>query len=129
MSKGAAKMPDRGRCRWVGIYVVMALVLVGCSGISLEADAGPDFSVAVGESPEFNGCDSAGDIQRYEWTITDAPAASTSAIGMTLSADGGCSHIVDSMDVDDLGVWTIELVVTDSEGTSATDQVMISVTQ
>ena len=111
------------------VYLVMALFFVGCGGDSLEADAGPDFSLVLGESPEFDGCNSVGDIQRYEWIIRDAPAAGIAAIGTTLSAESGCTHTVDPMDVDDLGVWTVELVVTDTKGTSATDEVMILVSQ
>jgi len=107
--------------------MVLLFIAAGCSNTALEADAGQDFSVSVGESPEFNGCDSAGDIERYEWIIRDAPASGAAAIGTTLSANTTCTHTVDAMSVNDVGTWTVELIVADADGQTSIDQVQVTV--
>jgi hypothetical protein len=116
--------------RWnsgLGLVLLVASVAASCGGDSLRADAGDDFAVAVGESPEFDGCDSVGDIKQYEWIIRQAPASGGDVSDMTLSATGGCSHVVDPMTIDDIGSWTIELIVTDDQGNTSSDEVVVSV--
>ncbi len=119
------------KSRWtsgLGLLLLVAFVAASCGGDSLRADAGDDFAVAIGESPEFDGCASVGDIEQYEWIIRQAPASGGDVSDMTLSATGSCSHVVDPMTIDDMGTWTIELIVTNDQGTAATDEVMVSVT-
>lgn len=111
----------------------MALTLFAsaCSGGgSLSADAGEDFSVPVGVAPEFEGCESTGEISNYEWVISDAPDNRPEAVGQELRAVmADCSFVLESvMAVDDIGEWTIDLTVTDGEATS-TDQVVVTVTE
>ncbi len=110
----------------------LALLGASCSdGGSLSADAGSDFSVAVGESPEFNACDSTGEIANYAWTIAAAPDGAGDQEGKAIrdtSAD--CSFVLEAAMVpEEVGSWTIELTVSDDEGSSSTDSVVIEVTE
>ncbi len=103
--------------------------MAGCSsgGADLNADAGDDFAVDVGSAPTFDGCGSSGDISNYQWTITSAPEGSGDAGKVLRETAGDCQfELESSMLVDDVGEWTIELVVTDGDST-ASDEVVVTV--
>lgn len=115
--------------RSLALSVAAGLALAACSGGSgVVADAGTDFTVAVGEAPVFDGCGSSGDINNYEWTIVTAPTEEDG--GKALRTEmGDCDFLLEStMVIDDVGEWTIELSVTDGED-QATDQVVVTVTE
>lgn len=108
-----------------------ALPLVGCgSDEEVTADAGDDFTVALGEAPVFDGCGSTGDSLRYTWTIVEAPPDMVDDTGKILrqSVDDCAFTLESEMVVADLGTWVIELAVTDGD-TTATDQTTVVVAE
>lgn len=110
---------------------IAALVAVGCGDSDgLEADAGDDSSVLVGESPVFDGCDSDGEITNYKWTIREAPSTQTESVDKPIRAvDAECSFTLEApMVVDEVGDWVIELEVNDADGETSTDSVTVTVT-
>lgn len=112
------------------IIAGLCLAAVGCgTSDSLEADAGPDFDVAVGESPTFDGCGSSGDIVNYQWVIRGAPPDMADDEGKDIrEAESACSFTLEaSMLADEVGAWTIELTVSDADGNDATDEVVVNV--
>lgn len=113
--------------------IVVGLVLVAgaCgNGSDLRADAGADFSIGVGQSPTFDGCGSQGQIQNYKWAITDAPDFMASNSGkMIREIDSACSFtLVAAMDLQEVGTWTVELIVTDAASGTSSDTVSVEVT-
>lgn len=116
--------------RWLLALTASALLFAACGGSSLSADAGTDFSVSVGEAPVFDACNSEGEIANYAWSIISAPEGRADDVGKALRATmNDCSFELESaMLVDDLGDWTIELTVTNGEG-SDSDQVTVEVTE
>lgn len=121
------------RRRLVVALLTSAAALTAFSACSddavLQAEAGPDFEVSVGEPPEFDGCESSGDIANYAWQIVQAPADMADDNGKFLREfSDDCSFVLDStMVVADVGVWIIELTVTDDVGDTSTDQVTVTV--
>lgn len=115
--------------RLLGLTMLIAsLAAAGCGSGGLSADAGEDFSVDQGEAPEFDGCGSAGDNLSYQWTIVEAPADMADDVGKVIRESiQDCSFTLESdMEVADVGVWVIELTVTDGDQTE-TDQVTVTV--
>lgn len=117
---------------WIIISMLIVLVLVGCGGgDTLTADAGDDFSIQVGDSPTFDGCDSTGDIGNYRWTIIEAPPEMAEDSGKVIrDVDANCSFTLDAaMGLKEVGDWIIELEVSDSAGQTATDRVTVTVNE
>jgi len=104
-------------------------VATACGGDSLDADAGNDFTVDVGSAPTFDGCNSTGEINNYRWVIADAPDAQSGDEGKAIrETDSACSFTLESaMLAEEAGDWTIELIVTDGDGATASDEVTITV--
>ena len=117
------------RRRSLSLAAAAGLALAACSGGSgVVADAGTDFTVAVGEAPVFDGCGSTGDIANFEWTIVTAPTEEDGGKALRTEMND-CDFILESaMIVDDVGEWTIELSVSDGSE-EATDQVVVTVTE
>ena len=119
--------------RFIAVLLSTALVLVACGGgeTPLRADAGPDSTVSMNESPTLDGCDSTGDIVNYKWTIITAPQAMAQDAGKVIrEVESNCSFTLEaSMHIEELGEWVIELEVTDSNGNSDTDTVVLTVVQ
>ena len=118
---------------WLPITLVMLWILAGGCGDGdgpLNANAGEDASVRVGESPHFDGCNSEGDIVNYQWLIRDTPPGMTDDIGKSIrDSSTGCSFVLDTAMVgDEIGDWEIELIVSDAAGETSRDSVTISVT-
>ena len=118
----------------VGVLLfAFALVATACGGSSddggsLAADAGEDFTIAIGDMPQFNGCSSTGEITNFEWNIIDAPT-DDGAPQMIREVDPNCGFVLESaMVADDVGEWVIELTVTDGSS-SASDTVTVTVTE
>lgn len=118
---------------WILFSILIAfLLLTGCGGDgSLSADAGDDFAIQVGESPTFDGCESTGDIENYQWTIVEAPTSMAEDSGKVIrELDTNCSFTLDAaMGVDEVGNWMIELEVRDAAGQTATDRVTVTVNE
>lgn len=113
--------------------IVVGLVLVAgaCgNGSDLRADAGADFSIGVGQSPTFDGCGSQGQIQNYKWAITDAPDFMTGDSAKVIrEIESACSFtLVAAMDLQEVGTWTVELIVTDAASGTSSDTVSVEVT-
>ena len=118
--------------RSLAVTMAAGLFLAACGTEvevgSLTADAGTDFTVAVGDVPTFDGCASSGDISNYEWTIVEGPAADDAGKALRETM-GSCDFdLENAMVIDDVGEWTIELNITDGN-ISATDEVVVTVTE
>lgn len=115
--------------RLVAAAVGLAFLAAGCSGGSLSADAGEDIDVAVGESPNFDGYRSSGDITNYQWVIREAPASMPGDVDKAIRESmSECSFTLEaSMIAEEVGSWTIELLISDADGNTSTDQVMVTV--
>ena len=122
----------RSRLQLAAVVFVLALFgLAGCGDDdSLKADAGDDFSVDVGAAPAFDGCSSSGDIVNYRWVIRETPADMSDDDDKPLrDSSADCSFTLEeSMAVNDIGDWVIELTVTDAGGDSSSDAVTVTVT-
>lgn len=121
------------RKRTCAITASFLLVLGACGGGAAEtsADAGSDVSVVAGEAPVFDGCASTGDVINYQWQIIETPEGNVEDAGKLLRETASdCSFTLENvMEVDEVGVWTIELSVEDAEGTVDTDTVDVTVTE
>ena len=96
------------------------------------ADAGPDIFVHLGETASLDGSLSVdldgGKIVHYHWSIRAAPEGRQDEVGRVLQEGDVAVCTTDlAMNEDNLGQWTIELRVTDDEGQSATDEMMLTV--
>ncbi len=114
----------------------LAILLAGCAIATKAppvAKAGPDVVAHVGERWLCDGSSSvdldAGKIVYYQWRVTAAPEGREDEVGRILregpDATTCPSGILSSSE--DLGEWTIELRVTDDEGQSATDDLVLTV--
>ncbi len=81
------------------------------------ADAGDDASITVGTVHTFDGSGSSADVSNYTWTFVYN--------GATVTLYGvGPSHTFGIV-----GVYTVTLTVADAEGLTATDTVVVTVTE
>lgn len=113
------------------IYLlVVALFITSCGSTAVTSDAGADFSVGVGESPGFDGCESGGEIVDYQWVIVEPPPGNEQDEGKTLRSNMlECAFTLEaSMELDEVGPWVIELTVTGDDGSTASDTVTVTVT-
>lgn len=118
--------------RTSGVVAVLAAVLViGACGSDGDpvADAGDDFSIAVGQSPTFDGCGSDGDIDNYRWVIIEAPSLMEDDANKPLrDIDSACTFTLEAaMEVQEIGTWVIELTVSDAAGATSSDRVTVEV--
>jgi len=128
LSLGSSSMSPR--LRMIAAFVVAALVAASCGGSDeLNADAGSDFRVAVGEAPSFDGCGSSGDIVNYQWVLRSTPSNMTDDLDKPVREfDDSCSFTLDdTMLTEEVGMWEIELIVNDADGNTAVDSVSIEV--
>jgi len=98
-----------------------------------RANAGPDVMVHVGEVFSCDGSSSVdldgGKIVYYHWRITATPEGRDEEVGrVLLKGEDAVSCPTDLLlSSEDAGQWIIELKVTDDEGQSATDDMMLTV--
>jgi hypothetical protein len=118
------------------ISVLTGAALAGCALVTKAppvAKAGPDVVVHVGEMWLCDGSSSidldGGKIVYYQWQITAAPEGRENEVGRILHEGQDAatcpSELLSSSE--DLGEWTVELKVTDDEGQSATDDLLLTV--
>jgi hypothetical protein len=125
-----------------GVTAILALTMLlgaGLSGCALatkappRAYAGPDILVHVGGTVSYDGSLSVdldgGHVVYYQWRITAAPEGREDQIGRVLreGEDAATWTTETPVQEEDLGEWTIELKVTDDEGQSATDDLILTV--
>ncbi|MBV7337041.1 hypothetical protein KFU94_54195 [Chloroflexi bacterium TSY] len=115
----------------ISLTLVCGICLACQNSPALQANAGEDFDVNVGDSPTFDGCLSEGEIDNYKWTVLDAPDSMPEYDGKVIrEIDANCSFTLEaSMLADEVGEWEIELLVDDGQGNSSADTVMVSVVQ
>lgn len=115
-----------------GFVLFIAGLFTACQGGGepLQANAGQDFSVPMGQAPVFDGCQSTGDIVNYKWTIVSPPETMPGDAGKVLrEVDPNCSFdLAAQMEVEEVGEWVIELEVRDEAGNTSTDTVTVEVT-
>jgi hypothetical protein len=118
------------------LLIALALVVTGCALATKAppvANAGPDLTAKVGETVYYDGSKSGdldgGRIVYYKWYIMGAPEGREDQIGVVIreGEDAGTWTTNSPFAEEDLGQWTIELRVTDDEGQSATDDLMLTV--
>jgi len=118
------------------LMFVLGATLAGCALATKappRAYAGPDIIAHVGETVSFDGSLSVdldgGKIVYYHWSIRAAPEGRQDEVGRVLQEgqDAAVCTTDLAMNEDNLGQWTIELKVTDDEGQSATDEMMLTV--
>ena len=114
----------------------VVLTLTGCDLATKappRAYAGPDAFASVGQTMSFDGSESVdldgGEIVYYQWKVTAAPEGREGEIGRVLreGADAAVWTTESAFANEDVGEWVIELRVTDDEGQSATDEMMLTV--
>ena len=107
------------------------VILAACQGSSepLQANAGTDFTVKVGEKPTFDGCVSTGNIENYKWMVVSAPGQMVQDSGKVIcEVEPDCSFTLDSaMKPGEAGEWVLRLEVKDAQGNASTDEVIVSV--
>jgi hypothetical protein len=128
------------RLRNVGAILLLMFVLgatlTGCALATKAppvANAGPDMTVRVGERVSYDGSQSVdldgGEIVYYQWKVTAAPEGREEEVGRVLreGEDAAVWTTESALANEDVGEWVIELKVTDDEGQSATDEMMLTV--
>jgi hypothetical protein len=113
--------------------IAMALFVSACTGGTdpLTANAGNDFSTKTSERPRFDGCASTGNIVNYKWTILSAPEKMRADAGKVIrEIEPNCAFTLDAeMEVDEVGLWEIQLEVRDGEGNMSVDTVIVTVVE
>jgi hypothetical protein len=116
--------------------MTLAVMLTGCSLATKappRAYAGPDIFASVGETVSFDGSESVdldgGQIVFYQWKVTAAPEGREAEVGRVLREghDAAVWTMESALTSEDVGEWVIELLVTDDEGQSATDDLLMTV--
>ena len=118
------------KSKWRILAIGLLLALVGaCSSGGLNADAGTDFAINVGDTPTFDGCDSTGEIQNYAWVIIEAPDVMAGDQSKIIrETDPVCSFTLDAAMVSqEVGDWVVELTITDDAGNTDSDTVRVEV--
>lgn len=118
------------------LLIGFGFALAGCALATKAppvANAGPDILVHVGETVSCDGSSSAdldgGKIVFYRWTVAAAPEGREDEVG-TILAEGASATIcklAHPLGKEDVGEWIIELEVTDDDGQSATDDLILVV--
>lgn len=120
----------------LAVLPAAALLLVAC-GLSQPvppvAEAGPPLTVRVGQPLTLDGSSSfdpgGGEIVSYTWTVAEAPEGSADDSGRLLAGPQPHPALTTQLagNPSGVGVWTLELEVTDDEGLRATDVVTVTV--
>ena len=130
------QMHQRILCPALALIFGLTLSLSGCALATKAppvANAGPDIVVRVGQTVSFDGSSSVdldgGQIVYYHWRITAAPEGRETEVDRVLrEGDDAAVWTTEWLTgEEDLGEWVIELTVTDDEGQSATDDMILTV--
>jgi K319-like protein len=141
MSKGKRVSRETGNRRTTGVvYLCVCLLfflLAACSlveDVPPVADAGRDQSVKLGapitldasQSREIDG----GKIVEYRWTIIGVPKGKESELNKVAATTTDAKATIQLPNDDGaLGVWTLELRVTDDGGNRAANDVRVTLTK
>jgi hypothetical protein len=118
------------------LTIGLGVALAGCALATKAppvANAGPDMTARVGERVSYDGSQSVdldgGEIVYYQWKVTAAPEGREEETGRVLreGEDAAVWTTESALANEDVGEWVIELRVTDDEGQSATDEMMLTV--
>ncbi len=98
------------------------------------ADAGDDQTVEAGNTVSYDASGSSdpegGSIVSYEWKVVGAPSGQEDAIGSAVYSGSDAKWTTSwIMKPDAVGQWTMELKVTDDEGDTAVDSMVLTVTE
>jgi hypothetical protein len=120
----------------LALLIGLTLALMGCGIVTRAppvANAGPDAVVRIGGTVSLDGSSSVdldgGRIVYYHWRVTHTPERREGEVDRVLregeDAAVWTTHWIASEE--DVGEWVIELTVTDDEGQSATDDMILTI--
>ena len=114
---------------YLATLMIVGLALGACGGGSLNADAGSDMRVSVGEQIRFDASRSTGDIVNCKWTVLEPPEEMAQDVGKIIRDSAfDCAFTLDEeMARQYIGEWLIELEVTDGAGNTETDTMTVEV--
>ena len=118
----------------IALGCILALLLAGCGlveDVPPVADAGKDQTVKLGATVSLDASKSreidGGRIVEYRWTIIGVPKGKESDVNRVVGTAPGAQTSIE-LPADDgaLGVWTLELRVTDDGGNRAANEVHVT---
>lgn len=122
--------------RTLPLLVVLTMLVTGCALATKAppvAHAGPDVRVRIGEKVTYDASQSrdldGGEIVYYQWKITGTPEGREDQNGLVIreGADAAVWTAAQPVAEEDLGEWVVEVKVTDDEGQSATDDMILKI--
>lgn len=129
----AVSMPEAGTT-----VSEAATAVSGPEGATAMADAtgalsavADDVTIREGEQLILDATQSAGNIADFKWTITEAPTGAESSIGQVIS-EGSTGNVTLDPNVYTTffpvaGSYTVELMITDAQGQTSSDEIVIDV--
>ena len=120
--------------RTIALGCIIVLLLAGCGlveDVPPVADAGKDQTVKLGATVALDASKSreidGGRIVEYRWTIIGVPKGKESDVNRVVATAPGPQTSIE-LPADDgaLGVWTLELRVTDDGGNRAANEVHVT---
>ena len=120
--------------RTIALGCIIVLLLAGCGlveDVPPVADAGKDQTAKLGSTLALDASKSreidGGRIVEYRWTIIGVPRGKESDVNRVVATGPGAQTSIELPGDDGaLGVWTLELRVTDDGGNRAANEVHVT---